>query len=152
MVDKDKVSDKNLSHNPTSSSSKKYVGYTGDTTSKMLTVDEHIELGEKFKDNLKSQADMIKRLRDLKASKDLNYYLDKKGALDIGVPSSLSDEEAGKIAKEVGIIDRILNTKMAEFKELEGKDFVSNGNQVNEAYVPLVRATKERYNDLFDKE
>jgi hypothetical protein len=112
-----------------------------------LPIDEELELMDNMQKNLYLQIDMISKLRGFESQGVT--FIDDKGNLDIEVPADFSDEKANKIAKEVGIIDRILQTKFSEYKELEKKDATLNGNRWNDVFKDGKATNKNDYKNLF---
>lgn len=106
---------------------------------------EYYDLFMEASQNLGRQYEMVKKLRDLKLSKDLKYYLNE-GALEVDVPASMSDEEVNTLSKQVGIMDRIYNTKYSEYKNLLKRDA-----KLKSATAELRKMVKDGHNDLFDK-
>ena len=56
---------------------------------------------------------MVDKLIKIKNDHDVKFF-SKDGNLEISVPSSMSDEELNKISSQVGVIDRIIQTKCSE--------------------------------------
>lgn len=120
---------------------------TNDTSCKSApldTIDYH-DLFMETTANLDRQYEMVKKLRDLKSSKDLKYYINK-GALELEVPSNLSETEANTLSNKVGIMDRIYNTKYSEYKSLLKKD-----SRLEPSVAGLRQHVKDGYTQLFDK-
>ena len=66
-------------------------------------------------DNMNSY---IKKLQELKDNHDLKFFQDKAGNLSIDVPLSMSDELINDVSKRVGVIDRLYNSQLDEFKSI----------------------------------
>ncbi|KAF2206110.1 hypothetical protein CERZMDRAFT_16469, partial [Cercospora zeae-maydis SCOH1-5] len=64
---------------------------------------------------------MVDKLTEIKKKYDVKFF-SKDGNLEISVPSSMSDEQAKKISDQVGVIDRIIQTKFSEYKHLKKVD------------------------------
>lgn len=115
--------DNEASSSKQSSSSKGKVpdvskGYTKEND-KFL--DEKYEVGEKMCNVLNEQTNKILRLHSIRIFKDVKFY-EENGGLELSVPLSMTDSEAEKLSKEVGAIDRGLQNKFSEFKNLSRKD------------------------------
>ena len=139
------------SSKPSSSKPSSSKPSSSEPSPELLKMEKNHKLLDDMQDNLDRQWKMIIKLRELKLSKDVKLYLDKEGGLDIDIPSHTSSEEANKISKEVGIIDRILNTTFSEYKKLQKDDSISNDKKFGDALRPLKDFYKEEYNDLFEK-
>lgn len=115
MEDKNSASNSSSKDLPSSSSSKK------------LSTGEKFKLLDDIGDNADTQRKMIDRLGTLKSEKDLKYFEDDKGNLSLSAPAGTSDEELESLSKQVGVIDRIIKTKLSEYKKLVHKDVDQNG-------------------------
>lgn len=82
---------------------------------------EWVNLNTQFCDNLSHLSEMIKKMGELKIEKGIKYIQDEDGGLAVDAPNSMSDKEATDLSKRVGVIDRIIQTKFDEYKELEKK-------------------------------
>lgn len=107
--------------------------------------DKQDALHKEITSNIDTQYDMVKKLRTLKNTHDLKYY-NNKGALELDLPTSISDEEAKKLSQQVGIIDRIYNTKRSELKNLVKQDDSTRRN-----YLGLTELVRDTYKNLFEK-
>ena len=74
---------------------------------------------------LKEQETTIEKLYKIKWDNDLKFY-EEDGALSFSVPMTTSPAEADKLSKEVGKLDRGLQNKMLEYKNLCNKDKAIN--------------------------
>lgn len=115
-------------------------------------LDESFTLQDDMMSNLKSQSNMMQKLLDLKRLHDIKYY-EVNGALEMDVPSNVSDSELTKLSREVGIIDRIINTKINEYgvleKKLEENTFFSS--KVKKSIADYKELHIQRYKSLFEK-
>lgn len=143
---------KNVSTGKEAAESSSNKGSSSENVSKMLSTDEMIDLQKEFSSNLTLQHEMIKKLKGLKDKHGLVYLLNERGALSISAPSSMPDNELVTVSKQVGIIDRIINTKIGDYDKLEFKDFVSNNSSIGKSFSGLKKNVKERYDELFEKE
>lgn len=145
--------------NAQGSSSEKYKGKSQASSSKNqasssnkppeLGLEDDFKLQDNISENLETQQKMIDKLRDIK-SKGVKFY-GYKGNLDIEVPSEFTPEEGAKTAKEVGVIDRILQTKFSEYKELKKKDSIENNSKWGNIYGGLRKLYKTEYKNLFEE-
>lgn len=107
---------------------------------------------EQMMANLKYQNSMMQKLLDLKRLHDLKYF-EVNGALQLDAPASISDSQLIKLSNEIGIIDRIINTKAAEYSALEER-FQKN-SCFSQAAKKSISDYKElhslRYKNLFEK-
>jgi hypothetical protein len=94
---------------------------------------------------------MIERIRKIKVEKDIKIFLDK-GNLDISVPNSMSEGEAAKVSKEIATVDRILNDKFSEYKELKKQDLDLNGGKITKTADDYRKLCKVCYENTFDDE
>ena len=62
----------------------------------------------------------------------------------------MSDEEVKKISDQVGIIDRIIQTKFSEYKHLKKVDADFNGKKLDIGTDMMSKANKEFYKLVFD--
>lgn len=118
---------------------------TKDTSCNTLDTVDYYDLFMETTANLDRQYEMVRKLRDLKSSNDLKYYINK-GALELEVPSNLSEAEANILSNKVGIMDRIYNTKYSEYKSLLKKD-----SRLEPSVAELRKHVKDGYTQLFDK-
>ena len=135
--------DNNAKDSPGESSSK--------TPSKVHYVDKTLQLTQEFGENLSDQRKMIHRMRDLKLSKNLRYFLDSNGGLELDAPSNISDKELKDLSKQVGIMDRIINTKRGEYEKLQVRDLMAHGSMVSNSCSKMNEQLKNEYKDLFEK-
>lgn len=119
--------------------------------SESLATEAMMKLFFSMDSNLDNQDKMIKRLGDMKEKKKIQYF-SEEGDLSINVPSSMSNEDSRKVAGEVGVIDRLLNTYFDEYKELSKKDSDSNYGAYNTLWEPRVKKINDSYKDLFEKD
>lgn len=70
---------------------------------------------------LTEQAKQISKLSSLKKENNIEYF-EENGALVITAPVSMPDNEAEKLSKQVGAIDRGLTNKFSEYKNMMKKD------------------------------
>nr|GEU90291.1 hypothetical protein [Tanacetum cinerariifolium] len=80
------------------------------------------------------------------------YGNPRDGNLEISVPSSMPDEEVEKLSKQVGVIDRIIQTKFSEYRDLKKVDAEINGGKLDKATDMISKANKEFYKLLVIKE
>lgn len=92
---------------------------------------------------------MVDKLIKIKNDHDVKFF-SKDGNLEISVPSSMSDEELNKISSQVGVIDRIIQTKFSEYKDLKKVDAKFNGKKLDETTDMISKANKEFYKLIFD--
>lgn len=83
--------------------------------------DEMYEAGDKMENVLKEQSDKILKLHSIGKQKNVEFY-EENGALGITVPQAMTDSEGQKLSKEIGAIDRSLQNKFSEYKNLSTKD------------------------------
>lgn len=114
-------------------------------------IDEKFRHSEKMDNVLNEQTSKILKLSSIASSNDVKYF-QENGGLDLSVPSSMSNELAEKLSKEVGSLDRSLQNKFSEYENLSRKDirlYNSLGTSTNkEVYYN----NKQMYNDLFESE
>lgn len=115
-------------------------------------IEKSITLQENIFSNIKLQNKMVQKLFELKRSHDINYF-DVNGALQIDAPANLSESELNKLSMEVGVIDRIINTKISEFNSLEKE--LKNNSLFDSKYKKSISECKDlnlkRYKSLFEK-
>lgn len=78
------------------------------------------DLGKMFA-VLEEQTDKLLKLSNLKTKHDIKLYQENEG-LDLSVPKNMTDIEAQKLSKQVGALDRSLQNKFAEYRNLSNKD------------------------------
>jgi hypothetical protein len=67
------------------------------------------------------QSEKIFSLNSIKLNKDVKFFQENE-SLELSVPNSMTDAEAEKLSKEVGALDRALQNKFSEYKNLLRKD------------------------------
>lgn len=102
-------------------------------------------------DTCTTQNEMIDKLRQVKGEKNINLFSDK-GNLEISVPNTMSEEESQRVSKQVGIIDRIINTKFSEYKSLRKQDIDLNNGKFSKTWDSYNKANKIFYENTFDEE
>nr|YP_009681539.1 hypothetical protein [Pseudocercospora fijiensis]QDO71960.1 hypothetical protein [Pseudocercospora fijiensis] len=117
-----------------------------DDLSKMIK-----KLDDDLWSNCRTQIDMHRRLMRIINQKNIKIFLEND-SLNIEVPSSMSDEEASKISKEVLTIDRILNEKISEYDQLAKKDQDINGGKITETTNIYRDACKKFHKSNFTNE
>lgn len=117
-----------------------------------LDFNKAYELQEKMTSNLSCQWEMMRKLSNLKISHDLKYHL-VNGNLELDAPGNVSDSQLVKLSQEVGIIDRIINTKIDEYNALEKKFEKTQffNAKVKESIKDLKEIHQDRYKNLFEK-
>lgn len=109
------------------------------------------DLDKNIQHNVNTQWKMVDKLIEIKKKYDVKFF-SKDGNLEISVPSSMSDVEAKKISDQVGVIDRILQTKFSEYKHLKKVDADFNGKKLDIGTDIMSKASKEFYKLIFDDE
>ncbi len=102
-----------------------------------------------MKDNVTTQWNMVDKLIKMKKDHNIKLY-SVDGNLEIGVPPSMTDEEVAKITKQVGIIDRIIQTKFSEYKNMKKADANINGSKLDITSDIMSKANKVSYKMIFD--
>lgn len=111
---------------------------------------EEYKLGDKMGDVLEEQKIKIRRLHTMRLWKDVKFY-EIDGSLEITVPTSMTDAEAEKLSKEVGALDRSLQNKFSEYRNLSGKDSRLYKSVWTSIHKPVWEGNQERYKELFEK-
>lgn len=99
---------------------------------------------------IRSQGDMISKLRKVKREHDLKYF-DVDGALEVELPSNISQEETSNIVKRVGVIDRIIQSKFDEYDKLSKYDIENFNGRLTKEYSRLAKDFRWMYNTCFEK-
>lgn len=108
------------------------------------------DLDKNIQHNIDTQWKMVDKLTEIKKKYDVKFF-SKDGNLEISVPSSMSDEQAKKISDQVGVIDRIIQTKFSEYKHLKKVDADFNGKKLDIGTDIMSKANKEFYKLIFDE-
>ena len=94
---------------------------TKEKTSNDKFIDEEDRVSGIMWNVLSEQTNKLLRLYTIRVEKHVEY-IEENGGLDVVVPGSMTDNEAEKICKEIGKIDRALQNKFSEYKNLIKKD------------------------------
>lgn len=70
---------------------------------------------------LEEQTAKLLKLSNLKSKHDIKFYQENEG-LELSVPNNMTDVEAKKLSEQVGALDRSLQNKFAEYRNLSNKD------------------------------
>ncbi|KAI3476004.1 hypothetical protein L1887_62462 [Cichorium endivia] len=70
---------------------------------------------------LEEQTDKLLKLNNLKIKHDIKLYQENEG-LQLSVSNKMTDIEAQNLSKQVGALDRSLQNKFAEYRNLSNKD------------------------------
>lgn len=105
---------------------------------------------DKMRNVLKEQETTIEKLHNIKWDNDLKFY-EEDGALSFSVPMSTSSTDANKLSKEIGKLDRGLQNKMLEYKNLCNKDIAINQSMWTEVNEGISEANKRNYKRLFEQ-
>lgn len=134
------------------SSSNENTSFAKGKESDISELNQSFILQDEMMSNLKTQNQMIQKLLDLKRLNDLKYY-EVNGALELDGPSNLSDSQLIRLSREVGTIDRIINTKVSEYsileKKLEGD--LNSSSKLKESISDYKKTHGQRYKSLFEK-
>lgn len=84
-------------------------------------IDEEFKVSEKMWDVLSEQTNKILKLHNIRIEKNVEFY-EENGSLGITVPQSMTDSEGQNLSKEIGAIDRSLQNKFSEYKNLSNRD------------------------------
>lgn len=105
---------------------------------------------DKMRDVLKEQETTIEKLHKIKWDNDLKFY-EEDGALSFSVPMTTSSDDANKLSKEIGKLDRGLQNKMLEYKNLSKKDVAINQSMWTEVNEGISQANQKNYKRLFER-
>ena len=100
---------------------------------------------------LNEQTSKILKLHSIASRNDVQF-IQENGGLELSVPSSMSNDVAEKLSKEVGSLDRALQNKFSEYDNLSRKDirlYNSNGTTI---YSSILSNNKLMYKELFESE
>lgn len=101
-------------------------------------------------DCLNTQADMLRKLWKIRKEEGVKF-IDEEGALHIDLPSHVPEEHANQVAKRVGIIDRILQSKFEEYDSLSEIDRKHYKGNNTESYDSIYQSYKRAYKSTFEK-
>lgn len=104
---------------------------------------------DKMRSVLKEQETTIEKLYKIKWDNNLKFY-EEDGSLSFSAPMTVSDAEANKLSKEVGKLDRGLQNKMLEYKNLCNKDATINESMWSEVNKGIWDANQNSYKRLFE--
>ena len=90
--------------------------------------DEMSAHADKMDAVLNEQSSKILKLRSIASRHDVKVIQDN-GGLDLFVPSSMNNDVAGKLSRQVGALDRALQNKFSEYENLSRKDARLYGSQ-----------------------
>lgn len=116
-----------------------------------------MEISNTIISSLPQLDDFITQFYKFIVSKNVNIVTDSFGNLDICVPSDMPDTEHSYISKRIGILDRLITTKVVEIdglinegRSLENQILAKNPNYQSKilARVEEFKAIKNRYNHI----
>jgi hypothetical protein len=104
------------------------------------TTVELTEITMKINELLPQFTDFIDQFNSLVLSTNINVITDTNGNMAIDVPSSMSENEAHKISKRIGIIDRLITTRGQEVNNLlqKGLEIESKLKEQNPNYTSQI--------------
>lgn len=111
--------------------------------------DEMSAHADKMDAVLNEQSSKILKLRSIASRHDVKVIQDN-GGLDLFVPSSMNNDVAGKLSRQVGALDRALQNKFSEYENLSRKDARLYGSQWTSIYNGVISNNKLMYKELFD--
>ena len=112
-------------------------------------IDEKFELGDKMWDVLSEQTNKIHKLHSIKSINKVEFF-EENGGLDITVPKSMTDSESQKLSKEIGALDRSLQNKLSEYRNLITKDIKLYESTWTSTYKEMWDTNQKQYKELFD--
>lgn len=112
--------------------------------------EEALKLQGQLLENIRTRETMIDKLHVFKLSKDIEYH-EVNGGLEISGPANISDSDFSKIGQQVGVIDRIINTKVDEFKTLDDRYLVITGGREVNVFRQENNHLAKKYKGLFEK-
>lgn len=113
-------------------------------------IDEEFKVGDKMWDVLSEQTDKIIKLKSMRNWKRVEFY-EEDGNLEVTVPMDMTQSESEKLSKEIGAIDRSLQNKFSEYKNLSKKDARLYQSTWSNTYKPIWDNNLEQYEELFKK-
>lgn len=115
-------------------------------------IERLFDINAKMDSVLSEQRDLIVKLYTLKAKNDLKMH-QEEGCLDISVPSDMKDEKVRQLSKQVAAIDRGLQNKFAEYKNLYAKSEKMTGpdDETTNTYEGEWEDNKKVYKELFEE-
>lgn len=108
------------------------------------------QVDEKMWNVLSEIDNKISKLLSIKSQRDVKFY-QEHGALDISVPSNMTDTEAEKISKEVGALDRSIQNKFSEYRNLSSVDARLYDSVLSNQNKGMLDANIKNYEALFSK-
>jgi len=117
-----------------------------------MHIKEAHKMSDKMSNVLSEQRENISKLRDLKFENKIDYF-EVDGSLEIGVPLNMNDAKINELSKKVAAIDRGLNNKFAEFRNLSSKSDKLNISQhkLMATHKESSKNIEKSYKDLFEK-
>lgn len=114
-------------------------------------IEESVNTLEKMQNVLLEQEKKIFELYRIKQLNDVKIF-EENGNLYITAPGNMSDSEANKVSKQIDSIDRSLQNKFSEYKNLMSKDGRLYGSEWSDVNKPVWEVNQKLYKELFDKE
>lgn len=123
---------------------------------------QKLEETHKFIEEMSAHSDKMNTVLDEQTSKILKLhsiasrydvkFIQENGGLELSVPSSMSNDVAEKLSKEVGSLDRALQNKFSEYDNLSRKDIRLYNSSGTTTYSGVLSNNKVMYKELFESE
>lgn len=114
-------------------------------------VEEMSAHSDKMNAVLNEQTGKILKLHSIASRNDVRF-IQENGGLELSVPSSMSNDVAEKLSKEVGALDRALQNKFSEYDNLSRKDIRLYNSSGTTIYSGILSNNKLMYKELFESE
>jgi hypothetical protein len=121
---------------------------------------QELEENNKFLDEMSSHSDKMNAVLNEQTSKILKLhsiasrndvrFIQEDGGLELSVPSSMGNDVAEKLSKEVGSLDRALQNKFSEYDNLSRKDIRLYNSSGTTIYSGIYSNNKIMYKELFE--
>ena len=95
----------------------------------------------------------IGQFNDLVVSNDINVITDSSGNISIDVPKSMTEEHQIKLARKVGIIDRLISERSSNLDVLfkEGLELEKNIKKNDVQYTSVIAEKARAFSELKNK-
>ena len=114
-------------------------------------IEEMSAHSDKMNTVLNEQTSKILKLHSIASRHDVKF-IQENGGLELSVPSSMSNEVAEKLSKEVGSLDRALQNKFSEYDNLSRKDIRLYNSSGTTIYSGILSNNKLMYKELFESQ
>ena len=93
----------------------------------------------------------LRELRQIKESKNIGIFENKRGGLEIDVPATMSDKEAEEVSDKILSLDIKYNEEFNRYKKLLEDEKKYGGNLLAQNYTKVFKDVSDKHTDIYKK-